>query len=146
MPRKKASEKEKKSKSKKSKIPQDEDEISGDSIELDDVDIEDIEDDGNDDMGNSKGKPSYKVIDPETPIGELSIDEILSYLINLGKESLNPGLKMGALNLLRNLKGNKKPNNNYRGNYYRDRGNFNDRPRGDYYYRGGSSRNVYRGD
>jgi hypothetical protein len=54
-------------------------------------------------LENSFG--SGKKIDPNTPIGSLKTVEIISYLIQVGTETLNPQLKSGALNLLRQLSG-----------------------------------------
>lgn len=50
--------------------------------------------------------PQYKItVDPTTPIGELSIDQILVFLGNKGKETLNPTLRAGAFNLKKRLHG-----------------------------------------
>ena len=53
---------------------------------------------------------NYKTINPETAIGELKADEILNYLISLGEETLNPGLRFGALSLLKQLTGRRRRN------------------------------------
>ena len=152
MPRQKSTDK-KSSKGKKKKIPQNEEEISEDSFDLDE-----IEEEENDDIGNSTHMNDHKIIDPNTPIGELTIEEILSYLINLGKENFNPKLKFGALNLLKTLKGIKPKrnyNNNHRGGYQNASGDNNYRGgyqgsnhdfRGSYSRRGNDYRNrpIYR--
>ncbi|MEM0353991.1 MAG: hypothetical protein QXW79_00280 [Thermoplasmata archaeon] len=49
-----------------------------------------------------------KVVDPKTPIGELKTDDILTYLIQVGKDTLNPQLKFGAYNLLMQLTGRRR--------------------------------------
>lgn len=59
-----------------------------------------------------KQYPRYPQTDPTKPIGELNIEEILSYLIEQGRDSLNPKLKNGSLNLLRELKGMPRRKNN----------------------------------
>lgn len=46
-----------------------------------------------------------KLIDPKSTIGDLKTEDILSYLIQVGDTTLNPQLKYGALNLLRDLTG-----------------------------------------
>ena len=44
-----------------------------------------------------------KIIDPETPIGKLSIQDILCYCAQFGEDSNNPQLYFGAANLLAQL-------------------------------------------
>lgn len=53
-------------------------------------------------------RPPVKVIDPKTPIGTLKTDDILTYLIQVGADTLNPQLKFGALNLLQQLTGRRR--------------------------------------
>lgn len=116
----------KKRKSKKSKNEEIEDDLS--ELDLgstnDDNNNEyndDNEDDDNDNnsdpdnIGQKKNIRKRKEIDPTTPIGELSIQEILSYMIKLGVESYNPALKNGSRDLLNTLTGNKPRYRNNRG-------------------------------
>jgi len=53
-------------------------------------------------------KSQHKMIDATIPIGQLKTDEILSYLIQIGKRDLNPKLQSGALNLLKELTGRRR--------------------------------------
>jgi len=87
-----------------------------------------------------------KMIDPTTPIGNLSIQDGIKYYIQLGERTCNPELKKGMLQLLRTLTGRNpmhmntrrppsrygsKSNRNfgYQNNFYRrdNRQNNNDR-------------------
>lgn len=114
-PKKKTS----KSKSKKNKKVDEEDELSdldvGDEV---DEDIESgMDGDDNDEIvssGKAKSiKPEKKVIDPNTKIGSLKTDDILSYLIQIGTDTLNPRLRSGAINLLKELKGRRRRQPNF---------------------------------
>lgn len=49
-----------------------------------------------------------EAIDPNTPIGKLKPNEILSYLIKLGGDTLNPQLKYGSIDLLNQLTGRRR--------------------------------------
>lgn len=53
-------------------------------------------------------RPPRKLIDPSTPIGQLNTQDILSYLIKIGEDNLNPQLRFGALNLLQQLTGGRR--------------------------------------
>ncbi|XWV25918.1 hypothetical protein QJ857_gp1162 [Tupanvirus soda lake] len=87
-----------------------------DEDELSDLDVDDeddapaIESAENDKIVSSQKheRPPIKVIDPKTPIGNLKTDDVLSYLIQVGTETLNPQLKYGALNLLKQLTGRRR--------------------------------------
>lgn len=108
-PKKSKKETSKSSKSKKSKkADEDEDELS----ELEGVDDEElpVESNENDEVATSQRseKRPVKIIDPKTPIGSLKTDDILSYLIQVGTDTLNPQLKYGALNLLQQLTGRRR--------------------------------------
>ena len=85
-----------------------------DEDELSDIDV-DEENSGdtaeNDEVieGGPQRKPiQRKDINPDTPIGELKTDDILSYLINVGTDTLNPQLKYGAIGLLNQLTGRRR--------------------------------------
>lgn len=110
---KKASKKSKKSSKGKKKQEEEEDELS--EIEVDDEDNAEDEDnvpvetaDNDQVVSTQKQKTPIKKIDPKIPVGELKANEILSYLIQLGDDNLNPTLKRGALNLLLELTGRRR--------------------------------------
>ena len=129
-----------KKKSKKSRKDEPEDELS--DIDIDNESGNDLE--GNDEVinGDSFSKRKQiprKEIDPETPIGELKTEDILSYLINIGNDTLNPQLKFGSLDLLNQLTGRRRRQPMYGAN----RGNFNQRGRG---YMGDGGGRGYMGD
>lgn len=114
---------------KNKKLTNEEDELS--DLDLDDNDLAEPEtnDDNDAIIDNSKIKKNERIlIDPKTQIGKLRPDEILSYLIQLGGETLNPQLKYGALNLLRQLSGKRRNNQmnsgSKRGGNYQPRNNF----------------------
>lgn len=95
-------------KNKKNKKNENEDED-----ELSDLDVEDennAESINNDEIVSTykPEKAPIKFIDPKTPIGALKTDDVLSYLIQVGTDTLNPQLKFGALNLLRQLTGKRR--------------------------------------
>jgi hypothetical protein len=108
--------------SKKGKKPEIKEDIkeadSEDDLSDLDVDDEDTLDDNdrpvesaeNDTVVSSQKheRPPRKIIDPKTPIGQLSIQDGLNYYIQLGEESCNPQLKFGALNLLKQLTGRRR--------------------------------------
>lgn len=119
----------KKSSSKSSKKDEDEDSLS-------DIDV-DVEGDAQDEVVSTKpAQPEYKIIDPKSRLCDLKPDAILSYLIKLGTDELNPQLKIGSLNLLKQLTGRRrrhppmyggggsKRGGGYNNNYY----NQNQRP------------------
>lgn len=94
--------------------------------ELSDLDLDDEDGDGNDApaiesgdndtivaSGNRREKPQRKIIDPTTPIGDLSIQDGLSYYIQLGEELCNPQLRYGALDLLNRLTGKPRRRRNF---------------------------------
>lgn len=116
-----------KSKGKKvKKVKEEEDNLS----EID-IDEEENQDDGeeNDEVVNSKpNRPERKRIDGENPLNTYKTDEILSYLIQMGIDTMNPGLKTGALDLLNTLKGRRRrftPNyGSKRGGYGNGRGGY----------------------
>lgn len=107
---------------------------SDDEDELSDIDLNEIdassplsEENNNDEMVSNKKQEHFerhprKIINPETTIGELKTDDILTYLIQIGEETLNPQLKYGAINLLNQLTGKKK---RHSPNYGSKRGNYN---------------------
>lgn len=66
-----------------------------------------VESSDNDSVVKQKPRQPFKknLVDPTTPIGELSIVDGLRYYIQLGESSCNPQLRQGALNLLRQLTG-----------------------------------------
>lgn len=130
-----------KKKSKKEAAPEESED------DLSDLDIEDDIAEGNDSgdndeiishksRKNEKERQPIKKIDPETPIGSLKIDEILSFLIQKGDESLNPQLKFGSLNLLKELTGKKR-----RGQMYGSKSNRNNFNNGNNNTRGFNPRN-----
>lgn len=114
--------------------------------ELSDINIDDEEDmrheetGDNDEVVSSQRTPRVrKIIDPKTPIGSLRTDDVLSYLAQVGEDTLNPYLKRGALRLLGELTGRPRyPPQQYgskRGSYNNQsqRGyasNYNSRGRG----------------
>jgi len=134
-------------------------EADAEEDELSDLDLEEEDQTNNNNETNDEIIDSSKnnqlrerkIIDPKSQIGKLKPDEILSYLVQLGADTLNPQLKWGSLNLLKQLTGKRiyRPplygskrngpgnnfrdnnNNNYRGrdnnnnNNYRGRDNFN---------------------
>lgn len=64
-------------------------------------------------------KRQHKVIDPKSRLCDLKPDAILSHLIKVGTDELNPQLKMGALELLRSLTGRQtRSRPQYNGNSY----------------------------
>ena len=99
----------------KPETQEEEDELS----DLDAVDDEAQGDqEGNDEMVHSNKpmqRPQRKAIDPKTPIGTLKTDEVLSYLIDVGHNTLNPQLKNGALDLLNQLTGRRRRQPQYNG-------------------------------
>jgi hypothetical protein len=136
-------------KGKKSKVKKEDDANSGadtnvnDEDDLSDLDVNEddntpIETAENDTIIQNNEKPPRKIIDPKTPIGQLSIQDGLSYYIQLGEESCNPQLKYGALNLLKQLTGKQRrypPR-------YGSKSNRNFNPRGGFQqYRGGNNGN-----
>ena len=129
-----------KGKSKKAES-EEEDELS--DIDDEEDDNSPLETNENDEVvtSNKPDRPPIKVVDPKTPIGKLKTDEILSYLIQQGTDSLNPQLKYGALNLLKQLTGRqRRPQPSFQTG---GRGNFN--PRGSFSQRGGRPNNGGRG-
>jgi hypothetical protein len=120
-------------KAKPAKDEDDEDELS--EIDIDDEDApdeeeEDQEEDHDEVVHSAAGHGAHqerppvprKVIDPKTPIGQLNIEDVLGHLINVGTETLNPQLKYGAINLLNQLTGRRRPfrpnnNGNTRGGF-----------------------------
>ena len=113
---KKTSKKSSKDKSSKKKPIEVEDDLSELDID-DDDDIPAHESAENDTVVQTvqkeREKPVRKTIDPKTPIGELSIQDGLNYYIQLGDQTCNPSLKYGALNLLKDLTGRRRPGQNY---------------------------------
>lgn len=101
----------KSSKSKKEVVESSsEDDLS--DLDINESDAPPRETHDNDVVVNSRrDKQPVKIIDPETPIGELKTDEILNYLINEGDKTLNPQLKFGALKLLKQLTGKWRSSN-----------------------------------
>ena len=93
---------------KKGKKDEDEDELS--DLDVDEEDQPAIESAENDVVISSQihDRQPRKMIDPKTPIGQLSIQDGLSYYIQLGEDSCNPQLKYGALNLLKQLTGRRR--------------------------------------
>ncbi|MEM3061961.1 MAG: hypothetical protein QW303_00245 [Nitrososphaerota archaeon] len=89
-------------KSVKTPKKEDEDELS--DLELVEEDSNQIEEGP---LESQKNQPT-KVIDPKTPIGDLKTDDILTYLIQIGKDTLNPQLKFGAYDLLMQLTGRRR--------------------------------------
>lgn len=87
-------------------------------------------------------KPPHKVIDPKTPIGQLKPVDILSYLIRVGIDDANPTLKYGALNLSKQLTGQRRRTPNYgsKGNRYNQNNYNQNNYRGG--FRGGRGGNV----
>jgi hypothetical protein len=64
------------------------------------------QDNDNDEVVPSRPpRPERKMINPKTPIGDLAIDEVLSYLIQVAEKSLNPQLKFGCVGLIKQLTG-----------------------------------------
>lgn len=124
----KKSKKSSKTDKKKKKETTDEDELS--DLDVDEEDGNDTAPDSgdNDEIVSSKPKrveKPIKKIDPDIAIGSLKTDEILSFLIEKGHETLNPNLKYGALNLLKELTGKRR-----RQQYGSKRGGHNNYPRG----------------
>src|ERR1700733_1234020 len=79
---------------------------------------------------NEKQSLQRKEINPKSKIGDLNTQEILSYLIKVGKDSLNPTLANGALRLLKELTGRNRPppqrfgSKTNRNNYYNNNNNY----------------------
>jgi len=86
----------------------------GDNDEVDDLSDLDVDEEGPQDtdevVPGSGGPPPHKEINPRTPIGDLKIEDIFSYLIQKGNDTLNPQLKYGSLNLLQQLTGRRRRN------------------------------------
>jgi len=53
-----------------------------------------------------------RIVDPKTPIGQLNIEDILTHLIKVGSDTLNPQLKYGAINLINQLTGRRRTGGN----------------------------------
>jgi hypothetical protein len=121
----------KKSGGKKKKSTSQDDDVD----DLSDLDVDEEDPQNNQDEifeGNGPAVPR-KEINPKTPIGDLNIEDILSYLIQEGIKAFNPQLKYGALNLLQQLTGRrrKRPQQmNRRGGFSNRGGNFMGPPRG----------------
>lgn len=104
---------------------------------LSDVELDEEAEEGeNDEIVEAKSRrPPVKKIDPESAIGELKVDEILSYLIQHATDTMNPELRNGCVGLLKRLKGGRRPR--YGSKTNRGRGNFggyqNDRNNQDSY-------------
>lgn len=117
-PKKSRKTKDKKTKKSRKSNDTDEDDLS-------DIDVDDENDHGENDEVVSGGAPRRPVprkeINPDTPIGDLKTEDILSYLINVGTDTLNPQLKFGSINLLNQLTGRRRRPPTYGSN----RGNFN---------------------
>ena len=122
-----------------------EDELS--ELELDDENPP-IETGDNDNViTTQKTEKTIKQIDPKIPIGNLKTDEIISYLIQSGKKTLNPILTDGALRLLRQLTGkqrnfgfNRSKSNRYYPN--QNRGRFPNRNSNNNYRNPRNTRSV----
>jgi len=100
----------KKAKEVKEDTGSDQDDGGDDDDELSDLDVNDTDDNAQDESFTSRPiqRTPKKVIDPETPVGDLKTEDILSYLIQRGADSLNPQLKHGALDLLHRLTGRRR--------------------------------------
>lgn len=99
-----------------------EDELS--ELQLDD-DNHSSEGDNDEVVTNRRPQNARPLVNPKTPIGELNTNDILSHLIKVGEESLNPQLKYGALDLLFQLTGKKRRNHNHNNNNHNN--NYNQR-------------------
>lgn len=130
----KQSTKNSKSKGKKKAESEEEDELS--DLQVDDDD--DTNESGENEevvMSHKREKQPIKKIDPKTAIGDLTVEDVLNYLVQKGIDNLNPTLKFGALELKGQLTGRRRrhpqtygskrnnygPNprfNNNRGNQY----------------------------
>lgn len=107
---KKSNKKAKEAKEAKEDTGSDQDDGGDEDDELSDLDVNDTDDNAQDESLTSRPiqKTPKKVIDPETPVGDLKTEDILSYLIQRGADSLNPQLKHGALDLLHRLTGRRR--------------------------------------
>ena len=108
---KKSSKNSSKNSSKKSskKLSKKSKEKINDEDELSDLDVDDGE---QDEVISTKSVTSHqseiKIIDPKSRLCDLKPDAILTHLIKVGTDELNPQLKIGALNLLRQLTGRRR--------------------------------------
>jgi hypothetical protein len=118
-------------KAKKGKKEESENEDELSDLEVDEEDGNTIESTENDEVITAQ-RPPIKIIDPKIPIGQLSIQDGLSYYVQVGTDTLNPQLKYGALNLLNQLTGRRRRPPQTFGS---KRGGYN--PRGGYVQRGG---------
>lgn len=133
-----------KEKKNKKKVKEDDSEIS--DIDLDENEVNEHqsnETNDNDDSskqnedeyenGNQhKIEQLYEDVDPKSRLCDLRPDKILSYLIKLGNDTLNPQLKFGALNLLKTLQGRRRRRTAYgskRGGGYQNPGRYPGRGR-----------------
>lgn len=72
----------------------------------------------------SPSENRFPTLDPNTPIKDLRVDQILQHLVNIGTETFNQELRYGSINLLNTISGkNRRRRNNGRGsktnnNYY----------------------------
>ena len=143
LPKKKSSKKpaakSKTPKKNKKSDPDEEDDLS--DLDVDDEDTPAIESADNDTVVSQRHERTPpKIIDPKTPIGQLKTDDILSYLIQVGSDTLNPQLKYGALNLLKQLTGRvRRPQQQYGSKS--NRNGFNQRTVGGFAPRGGNGGN-----
>ena len=123
---KKQSVKSSKTSKRKKQESDEEDELSDLDVDEDDCANESADNDEIVTTHKHERQP-IKLIDPKVPIGDLKIDEVLSYLIQLGNDTLNPQLKFGALNLKQQLIGRRRrPPQNFGGS---KRNNFGPNPR-----------------
>lgn len=122
---------------KKESIPESsEDDLS--DIDIDDSSDENISEGGENDEVIAPARPpkkEYKKTDPSIPIGDLTIEDILNYLVQKGIDGMNPQLKHGAINL-RNDLNDKGRRHNFRKNNFSGRGGSFSRDRGNNFNRG----------
>ena len=81
--------------------------------ELSDLDAVEDEPQSEEEATNTKVQNTRKLVNPNTPIGELGIEDILSHLIEMGHKGLNPQLKQGAIQLRNQLQSRRPYNQNF---------------------------------
>ncbi len=107
----KKSKKSKNQKNKTKKVDDEDEELSDLEVEAEDAVVESTDQNDMITSNQSNFNNKFKTIDPKSRLCDLKADAILNYLVQLGNNDLNPQLKYGALNLLRQLTGTGKRRN-----------------------------------
>ena len=104
----KKSKKTKKHSSKTKKVDDEDDELSDLDVEAEEAVVESADQNDMVTSNQSNFNNKFRTIDPKSRLCDLKADAILNYLIQLGNDDLNPQLKYGALNLLKQLTGKRR--------------------------------------